>query len=1438
MEKKEKNKKANQKGSGNDKNSKKKPDVSEGITEPKGFSKKKPNVSGGITEPKGFSKGKPQNHKEKKPKDKPPGDNDKPIRILANDQVGRGRHYSENRNSVSDEHTWENNPKYYKTGSNEQSSFDQSSNTPNSSVQINNTISQYLEENLKRFGGSVDISEDTLEIEEPTSMENTQVSVVHLDMEDETLDKEDQFLIDDLPPVFPDVEKLLEELTIGGLDDLTIHDFTKQLKFWKPRVNLDDLFDWTMASDATTLEAKRNPITGELLEFYEVPITGQELTAKNSMSWDRAPEPFDEENITGHSTNKPFWPGGFSEPETKPEPTLEDLEIDFKKNFLVDPPGYYGLNFKQDGRTLLESDQHHVDQHVTMNTLPSTKQVEYVSDDENEDLSDVTGDKGIVNLIQLGGDAVTGLWETHSLYVDDNKDEIESKPEFPTNEEENTVIPLEVDIPILKISNTVPKNITQTEWAEMLDVSKPVLDFDAKVPIMAHTWPFELDIFQKQAIIKLEEHNHVFVTAHTSAGKTVIAEYAIALSQNHKTRTIYTSPIKALSNQKYRDFRETFQDVGLVTGDFQINTTASCLVMTTEILRSMLYRGSDVLRDLEYVIFDEVHYINDSERGHVWEEVLILLPKEVCIVMLSATVPNTLEFADWVGNTKKTKVYVVSTLKRPVPLKHFMYIGPIPEKNQLFLIRDAEGDFLTRGYLAAKDVKNRKHMEKGPGGGKLNGMMSRGAEKNLFISFLNYLRKNQNLPVVIFTLSRKRCDVNAENLLSMDFTAPADKIKIHRFFEDSIRNLQNEDDRALPQVKRMEQLLKNGIGVHHSGILPILKEIVEMLFQKGLVKILFATETFAMGVNMPARTVAFDSIRKYDGCERRDLNPAEYIQMAGRAGRRGLDENGTVIIMCKEELPGQEALKKMMLGKQTKLESQFRLTYAMILNLMRVSMVNVEEMMSMSFKEFGSRFRVQKNKEDLAVLEERVRSTVEQVQETDVLFENFFDEAKLFFQLRDSYMTLVEKTAEFKNTIVPGLVLHIWTLEDRDRLGILLKVDHRRSLYRVLIFKDNSPGLDPAAKVSNSEEPRPAFYYQMLSLLTADPGALGRINMNHTIVNISVQNIWGIVIAPMIKFNFDSVVSNWELRQQPRFRALAPSEVTQYALQCLHEIYMDVFADGGRSEVSMMYDCLKIKNLNVSDMMTGLRNQRLKVLKHVHVIQEKQIMYDAERFFDIYKRKEDHNRLSELKHLLSHKGMSLYGDYDSKVKILQELNYINSQGIVQLKGNIACEMGSKNELLITELLFQNKMVNFSPEEIAALLSCLVFQSKSTPPSDLPESLKQGMFIITEMNTEVETLEKKHGVDKDKSSDEADNLNFGLVQVVYEWAMQKPFKDIMLLTDVQEGIIVRCIQQLSELLRSIKDGAKIFGERDLPLKMDQAIQVIKRDIVFAPSLYTT
>lgn len=531
-------------------------------------------------------------------------------------------------------------------------------------------------------------------------------------------------------------------------------------------------------------------------------------------------------------------------------------DSDFENNLLTVAPGFQnGLEFDGvDKKSVIEENATH---NATVNLLS------LLDDNEHNYL---------------------GLWMKEPNVADVTKD-IETINFDALAIDDSLIEPIER--PVLKISET-DTVVRSLEWAEMLDVSKPMKDFEVLIPNPAQEYSFTLDPFQKQAILKLEEHSHVFVAAHTSAGKTVVAEYAIALAKQHKTRSIYTSPIKALSNQKYRDFKKKFQDVGLITGDIQIDPTASCLIMTTEILRSMLYCGSEVTRDLEYVIFDEVHYINDADRGHVWEEVLILLPDHVSIVMLSATVPNTMEFANWVGQTKKRKVYVISTLKRPVPLMHYLYTGSGGKtKNDIFLIVNGSQEFLMKGYRDAiaskekdtKPVANAKDPKARSGGGtnksfKPNNLNPK-QEQNLWVGLIDYLEKNKKLPVVAFTLSRNRCDRNLQALQSVNLCSMSEAYHITSYFQKCLLKLKPED-RDIPQIITLQDSLKRGIGVHHSGILPILKEIVEILFQSGHVKLLFATETFAMGVNMPAKTVIFDSHRKFDGSESRLLRAAEY----------------------------------------------------------------------------------------------------------------------------------------------------------------------------------------------------------------------------------------------------------------------------------------------------------------------------------------------------------------------------------------------------------------------------------------------------------------------------------------------------------------------------------------------------------------------------------
>jgi len=525
----------------------------------------------------------------------------------------------------------------------------------------------------------------------------------------------------------------------------------------------------------------------------------------------------------------------------------------------------------------------------------------------------------------------------------------------------------------------IQDNLDLTNFYDLLPKSRFAIDY-----------PFELDDFQKRAILHLERKESVFVAAHTSAGKTVVAEYAIALSKKHMTRAIYTSPIKALSNQKYRDFLNKFDSVGILTGDVTLKPEASCLIVTTEVLRSMLFKGSDTIRDIEWVIFDEVHYVNDIERGVVWEETIIMLPEHIGIIMLSATVPNAMDFANWVGRTKRRKIFVQTTYKRPTPLEHSIYF-----EGQFKVIKSKEGSFLQQEYekflknlvkeqKAKDDLREKRHndiIEKfdkndwdfkdkqkkahfqrkqlKSGQQEANSKQTSNKSKmsketSLFHELIRHCSKENLLPCVFFAFSKKKCMELAYGLISLNLCSKEEISRITRFYDNAIKRLKPVD-RELPQLIKLKELLVRGIAVHHGDLLPLAKEVVEILFADGLIKVLFATETFAMGVNMPAKTVVFCGLRKNDGKDFRYLKSNEYTQMSGRAGRRGLDDKGNVVLFVKNkgDLPPTYELKKIIDQKGELLESKFRLTYGTIFNLLLAKEINVIDIMQRSFSQHG-----------------------------------------------------------------------------------------------------------------------------------------------------------------------------------------------------------------------------------------------------------------------------------------------------------------------------------------------------------------------------------------------------------------------------------------------------------------------------------------------------
>lgn len=347
----------------------------------------------------------------------------------------------------------------------------------------------------------------------------------------------------------------------------------------------------------------------------------------------------------------------------------------------------------------------------------------------------------------------------------------------------------------------------------------------------AKYYPFQLDAFQKQAILCIDNNQSVLVSAHTSAGKTVVATYAIAKCLREKQRVIYTSPIKALSNQKYRELEEEFKDVGLMTGDVTLNPDASCLVMTTEILRSMLYRGSEIMKEVGWVVYDEIHYMRDKERGVVWEETIILMSKNIKQAFLSATIPNARQFAQWVASIKQQPVNVVYTDYRPTPLQHWIY--PVGGEGMYEVVnvkgefredkfRDAMSGLATAGDSAGSFNKRRT-------GGGTQG------DSNV-LKIIRSVASNDGLNCIVFSFSRKECESYAISLKDMDFNKDHEKGMVKSVYESAIAQLSPEDQK-LPQILNILPLLRRGIGVHHSGLMPILKETIEILFGEGLVKI-------------------------------------------------------------------------------------------------------------------------------------------------------------------------------------------------------------------------------------------------------------------------------------------------------------------------------------------------------------------------------------------------------------------------------------------------------------------------------------------------------------------------------------------------------------------------------------------------------------------------
>lgn len=490
---------------------------------------------------------------------------------------------------------------------------------------------------------------------------------------------------------------------------------------------------------------------------------------------------------------------------------------------------------------------------------------------------------------------------------------------------------------------------------KICDINNYPPENEAKYKEHFEKYPYELSIFQKHAIEGIIEGNHVLITAHTGSGKTLAGEFAIEHFVAKGKKVIYTGPTKSLINQKFYDFTKKYQHIsfGILTGDVKSNPEADVLLVTAEILLNKLYQNKnisttsfdmDIDNELACVIMDEVHFINDSGRGLVWETTIMRLPQHVQMVMLSATIDKPECFAQWCENIHSIprQVYLTNTTHRVVPLTHYSFITAtqgifksikdrvVHEEirkiiDKPLVIQDSIGGFNDINYRNVTKIL--KLFEDND---------VRIKRQHVLNKITEHLVENELLPALCFVLSRKQLEICAHevttNLLEFDSKVPH---IIDRECDQIIRKLPNYKEYLhLPEYLDMVSLLRKGIAIHHSGVTPILKEMVELLYSKGYIKLLFATETFSVGVNMPTKSVIFTDVNKFDGMVARTLYAHEYVQMSGRAGRRGLDKIGYCFHLNNLFRDTSAiAYKTMMNGKPQTLTSKFKISYNLLLNL-------------------------------------------------------------------------------------------------------------------------------------------------------------------------------------------------------------------------------------------------------------------------------------------------------------------------------------------------------------------------------------------------------------------------------------------------------------------------------------------------------------------------
>ncbi len=898
----------------------------------------------------------------------------------------------------------------------------------------------------------------------------------------------------------------------------------------------------------------------------------------------------------------------------------------------------------------------------------------------------------------------------------------------------------------------------------------------------AGLYGFALDDFQLRACREIEDGRGVLVAAPTGSGKTVVGEFAIHLALQTGRKAFYTTPIKALSNQKFHDLVKRYgaDQVGLLTGDNVINGEAPVVVMTTEVLRNMLYAGSRTLLGLGYVVMDEVHYLADRMRGAVWEEVIIHLPESVSLVSLSATVSNAEEFGEWLQTVRGDTTTIVEE-RRPVPLFQHVMVG----RRLLDLFAssdvDASAGFVKEGapvneeltrvarddFASQRLMRDRRSPRKGkPGASK--GPRPVGNGRRVWIpsrvDVVERLDRQGLLPAIMFIFSRAGCDAAVSQLLAANtrLTTAQEHDEIRARVQQASRSLPEEDLHVLGYHDFLEALSR-GVGAHHAGLLPVFKQVVEELFQEGLVKVVFATETLALGINMPARTVVIEKLSKWNGETHADLTPGEYTQLTGRAGRRGLDIEGHGVVLYQPGMNPQE-VAGLASTRTYPLRSSFRPSYNMAVNLVhQFGRARSRELLEQSFAQFqadkavvGLARQVHKAEEALDGYEEAATCHVG----------DFMEYAALRRRISDAEKGAVRERRQDRRS-------EALTSLSRLRPGDVIMVPAGK-------FSGLAVVIDPG---HSGDEPRPY-------VLTADRQARRLAAMDFP---VPVEAL-GRMRVPK-SFNGRNPAMRRDLASALRAKAHgfdrpAPRPSKE------RESFGDTPVDREISEL------------------------RAKLKAHpCHQCPEREDHARwAERWHKLQRDTET------LKRRVDNRTNTVARTFDRVCDVLTALDYLDGEKVTEHGAHLR-RIYTDMDLVAAEAIRTGLFDGLAPSELAAVLSALVFEARRADDASAPKipggRVQPVLGELVRLWGQLDALERDHKLDFLREPD------VGFAWAAWRWAEGDDLDDVLKVTGLAAGDFVRWMKQLLDLCGQVADAA---GTTELRQTARATAKALKRGVV--------